>query len=93
MRELSEKNVMQFFENTPHHHWLWMRMYRKGTTFFYGDLSPLQVHHGIALDVYPLIGVADSAFGFRLQRDALNLARALRLVEFWWGRRLSEKPI
>ena len=84
---------MQFFENTPHHHWLWMRIYRKGTTFFHGDLSPLQVHHGIALDVYPLIGVADSAFGFRLQRDALNLARALRLVEFWWGRRLSEKQI
>ncbi len=82
-RELSEKYAVQDLENTPQHPWLWMRMYRKGTTFMRKKLSTLKINHGIALDVYPMIGVAKTRFGYRAQRTILGLASALRSVDFW----------
>ena len=82
-QELSQKYVIQDIGNTPQHPWLWMRMYRKETTFMRKKLSKLQIHHGIALDIYPMIGVANSRIGYRLQRTILGLSSILRCVDFW----------
>lgn len=82
-KELSEKYAIQDLGNTPQHPWLWMRMYRKGTTYMRKELSKLQISHGIALDIYPMIGVANTRIGYRLQRTTLGLASALRSVDFW----------
>lgn len=82
-RELSERYVVQDLGNTPAHPWLWMRVFRKGTTYLRRDWEALPVHHGIALDIYPMIGVAGSRLGFRIQRSVLDLAKALRHVDYW----------
>ena len=82
-RELGGKYAIQDTENTPQHPWLWTRMYRKGTTYMRKKLSKLQISHGVALDIYPMIGVADSRLGYRLQRTILGLASSLRSVDFW----------
>ena len=82
-QELSDKYVVQDLENTPAHPWLWMRVFRKDTTYLRRDWAELPVHHGIALDIYPMIGVADSPAGYRLQRATLDLAKALRHVDYW----------
>lgn len=83
LRELSDKYVIQTPGNTPQHPWLWTRVYRKGTTFLRWDRANQKICHGIALDVYPLIGVANSRSGFMFQQAILTLSSALHRVEFW----------
>jgi len=82
-QELSDKYVIQTPGNTPQHPWLWTRVYRKGTTFLRWDRANQKICHGIALDVYPMIGVAKTRRGFMLQRAILTLSSALHRVEFW----------
>ena len=82
-QELSDKYVIQDLENTPQHPWLYMRVYRKGTTYMRDDRAALQICHGIAVDIFPMIGIANTKIGFRLQRAVLDLVSALHRVEFW----------
>ena len=82
-KELGEKYVIQDLENTPEHPWMWTRVFRKNTCYLRRDWESLQVHHGIALDIYPMTGAADTAAGFRLQNTVLDLSKALRHIDYW----------
>ena len=81
--ELSEKYVIQDLSNTPAHPWLWIRVFRKGTAYLRKNWQTLPVHHGIALDIYPMIRAADSKTGLKLQVLTLNVSKALRHVDYW----------
>lgn len=82
-RELADKYVVQDLQNTPSHPWLWVRVFRKGTTYLRNDWRDLKVHHGIAVDIYPMIGAADGRLPFRIQKAVLDLAKALRHIDYW----------
>ena len=81
--ELKDKYVIQDFPDTPGHPWLWMRIYRKDTTYLRRSWLPIKIHKGIAMDVYPLIGVSPTPRGFVRQCYQLRIAQALRHVEVW----------
>lgn len=82
-QELCDKYVVQSLCNTPAHPWMWMRVFRRNTCYLRHAWRELPVHHGIALDIYPMIGVAESQAGFMLQKAVLNAAKALRHIEYW----------
>ena len=82
-RELGDRYEIQDLANTPAHPWLWMRVFRRNTTYLRRDWADLRVHHGIALDIYPMIGAAKTRRGLRLQTAALDLAKALRHIDYW----------
>ena len=81
--ELKDKYVVQDLANTPSHPWLWMRVFRKNTTYLRKDWTGLKVHHGIAVDIYPMIGVWPGKTGYRIQRTLLDLSKALRHIDYW----------
>lgn len=82
-KELREKYVIQNYGNTIQHPWHWTRVCRKGTTFLYKGLSKLKVCHSVAVDIYPLIGAANTLRGYHCQNAVLNIASALQCVDFW----------
>ncbi len=81
--ELSDRYVIQDLGNTPAHPWLWMRIFRRNTCYLRQAWRSLPVHHGIALDIYPMIGVAETERGYRLQHAVLDAAKALRHIDYW----------
>ena len=93
--ELADKYVVQDLANTPAHPWLWIRVFRKDTTYLRRAWRGLDVHHGIAADIYPMIGTAESSAGLRLQTAALDLAKALRHIDYWrvtgWPRNSAQR--
>lgn len=82
-KELGDRYTVQTLKNTPAHPWLWMRVFRNGTTYLRRDWKDLPVHHGIAVDIYPMTGVAGSRAGYRMQLVMLNFAKALRHIDYW----------
>ena len=82
-KELGERYELQHLGNTPAHPWLWMRVFRRGTTYLRRDWAELEVSHAVALDIYPMIGAANSPRAFLMQRAVLDLANALRHIDYW----------
>ena len=81
--ELSDRFVMQDTAAEPRFFQLWTRIRKKGTTSMFRSMAALDIHQGIFVDIYPMIGASDSRIGFAWQRFALPLARALRSGALW----------
>ncbi len=82
-KELAPGFTLQDQKDTPDHTWLWMRLYRDGTTFMRTSYAGVGIHKGVALDIYPFIGVCPGKRAFRLQKAALEAAQALRSIRVW----------
>ena len=82
-KELNDRYIIQDLGNTPAHPWLWMRVFRRNTCYLRKTWKSLDVHHGVAVDIYPMIGAAESETGYQLQHAVLNAAKALRHIDYW----------
>ena len=79
MKEMADKYVIQDYRNTPDHTTVWIKIYRKNTTFLSRGIAELDMCHSISIDVYPFIGAKNGASG-ALQSKLIFLARGLQLV-------------
>ena len=75
--ELSPRYCVQSIENTPEFFQLWAKVCANGTTFIKTNQSDLNVHWGISLDIYPMIGAAETKIGKKVQSFLLECARYL----------------
>lgn len=81
--ELPDTYVTQSPYNTPDTYLTWTKVYANGTTDMAAFMEKLDIHKGIGIDIYPMIGAANSRIGSRLQTAALRFAYHLRLGEFF----------
>lgn len=79
--ELPPQYCVQSIENTPHYFQLWAKVHANGTTFMKKSQAAIDVHWGISLDIYPMIGAAGTHAGMLLQRVILEGARYLAQAE------------
>ena len=81
--ELPDTYVVQSPFNTPDTYVTWTKMYANGTTDMARFMARLNIHKGIGIDIYPMIGAVNSRIGAKLQTAALRFARHLRLGDYF----------
>lgn len=79
--ELPEIYECSHLGNTHDFFLLWTKISRKGTTAMPVAASGLKIPWGIYLDIYPMIGAAETDLGLKIQRWLLQTARRLRSAE------------
>ncbi|MBR0442215.1 MAG: LicD family protein [Firmicutes bacterium] len=79
-KELEDKYVVQTFRNNRSYPHLWMKVFRKGTTYMWRDLAGVDIDHGVAVDIYPFVGISKR---YKLQYYGLMAAHALQFVDVW----------
>ena len=65
-------------KNTRDYSFLWLKIMAEGTTFMNKNGVEIDVPPGISLDIYPMIGTPDSAFGKKIQKGLLFIAVRLQ---------------
>ncbi len=84
--ELPERFSCVCFDNTPDSIWPWIRVVASGTTCIPLEYAKLNVPWGLFLDIYPMIGAADTKLGKKLQNGLLFVARRLQFVSIYRAR-------
>lgn len=72
--ELPKRFACVHYGNTPDFYMPWTKVAMDGTTCMDVDLADLDVHWGLAIDIYPIVGAAKTEFGVRLQDKLVWLA-------------------
>ncbi|MBQ6395239.1 MAG: LicD family protein [Atopobiaceae bacterium] len=81
--ELPEQYVLQYPDNAPHSFVTWVKILANGTTRMPVFAAPIDVHWGIDIDIYPMIGALPSKLGEKVQSDLLQFAAHLRRAEYY----------
>ena len=76
--ELPEGFICVHRDKTREYSLLWIKIMAVGTTFMDKKRMKLDVPQGISLDIYPMIGTPDSAFGKKIQKGLLFIAVRLQ---------------
>lgn len=76
--------------NTPDYQWLWAKVAADGTTFMDIDFAELDRHWGISLDIYPMIGASDTAWGRKLQKLLVFIMRKLQFISVYQVKRVAD---
>ena len=84
--ELPERFSCICFDNTPDSIWPWIRVVADGTACIPLEYAKLNVPWGFSLDIYPMIGAADTKLGQKLQNILLFAARRLQFVSVYRAR-------
>ena len=58
----------------------WTKIAADGTTFMPVELAGMDIHWGISLDIYPMIGTPDTAWGRKIHKGLLLAACKLQLA-------------
>ena len=82
VHKLPERFSCVCFDNTPDSIWPWIRIVANGTTCIPLEYINLNVPWGLSLDVYPMIGAANTKLGLKLQNNLLFVARRIQFVAF-----------
>ncbi len=80
-KELPEQYAVEDFLTNDDYSRLWARVYVKGTTAMYERNSYLNIHQGICIDIYPMIGACADPAGLKRQTAVMRLAWGIRLVD------------
>ena len=80
--ELEPAYVVQSPHNTPHSTVIWAKVYANGTTYMPIEAAGIDVHWGISIDIYPIIGSSSKRLGYEIQAAMLGAAKHLRFVEY-----------
>ena len=76
--------------NTPDYQWLWAKVAADGTTYMDIDFAELDMHWGISLDIYPMIGASDTAWGRKLQKLLVFIIRKLQFISVYQVKRIAD---
>lgn len=69
--------------NVRDYQWLWAKVAADGTTYMQVDLAGLDIHWGISMDIYPMIGTPNTDFGRNLQRLLIFIIRKLQYASVY----------
>ena len=78
-QELADKYVTMDYSNSKEHPWVWIRVYKKGTTYLRRSIADVNMYHGIWVDIYPFLGAMRGKAGY-LQNQMLRLARGMQRI-------------
>ena len=67
-------------DNTREFTRFWAKVAADGTTFLPVELAEMDIHWGISLDVYPLIGTPATSWGKKIHKGLLQVACKLQLA-------------
>ncbi len=81
--ELPSDFVCEHRGNNDECDYLWAKILANGTTFMNLDSAKLEKHHGLFLDIYPMIGTPESSFLQNAQRKLLYIAVRLQRATYY----------
>ncbi len=81
--ELPAPFVCTHYGNTREYYLPWTKVSAEGTTGLDRHRAVLDIPWGLSLDIYPMIGAAESETGLKIQRGLLRAARRLRAVPYY----------
>ncbi len=73
--------------NVKDYHHLWAKVAKDNTTFMPVAYAGLDIHWGISLDIYPMIGTPNTAIGKELQKIIVFVIRRLQFVPVYSAQR------
>jgi len=68
------------FGNTREFTRFWAKVAADGTTFMPVELAAMDIHWGISLDIYPIIGTPGTVWGRKIHKGLLQVACKLQLA-------------
>ncbi len=80
--EFSDKYIVETYKTGRNVIYLWCKVFRKNTTYCTGEYLNYDAEHGIALDIYPMIGMADDPKAARIQKRMISAARTMLAGEY-----------
>ena len=81
-KELPSGLFLQTYLTDRGYNELWAKVHADGTTALPLIMKNWSVHRGISIDVFPLVGWANTSFGRKLQNRAFGLCRTLLAKEY-----------
>ena len=81
-RELRDKYFVQNFMTDPRVCILWTQLRANGTTEMWRDMADWKRHWGIAIDIYPFLGVAEEKKAFIRQKEAIRWAKVFLVKDY-----------
>ena len=72
--ELPVPYVMVDWDNCKYYHLPWIRIFADGTTHMDPWEAIVDMHHGMWIDIYPVIGAARTKLGQKVQNMLIKLA-------------------
>lgn len=70
-------------DNTRNYGALWLKVLANGTTFMNINFAEVDTHHGLFLDIYPMIGTPKLRFLRKMQSALLFLASKLQVAVYY----------
>ncbi len=86
-KELPNRFKCCFYASEPDSFCLWTKIKANGTTSMQVEDAPLDIHWGLFVDIYPIIGAARTNLGVKIQNEMLLLARRLRTGSLYRARK------
>ncbi len=81
--ELPSQFVCIHRNNTDECEHLWVKIKANGTTFMKVEFAELEVHHGLHLSIFPMIGTPKLLFLKKIQRSLLFIAVRLQRAAYY----------
>ncbi|MBQ6223119.1 MAG: LicD family protein [Solobacterium sp.] len=81
-REMGEKYLTETYHSVPKSNILWTKINRRHTTYVSEKMLGHEMDWGISVDIYPMIGAADSALGLAWQKFLIQTAKVMVWTEF-----------
>ena len=81
-RILGDKYFVQNYKTDKYYYEMWTKIRANGTTSMPKGLRNLDIHFGICLDVFPLVGASDNPKKRAKQKRALALNRSLLMDSY-----------
>ena len=81
-REMSGKYLMETYHSVPKSNILWTKINRRNTTYVSEKMLGHEMDWGISVDVYPMVGAADSRIGLAWQKFLIQTAKVMVWTEF-----------
>lgn len=81
-REMGEKYLTETYHSVPKSNILWTKINRRHTTYVSEKMLGHEMDWGISVDVYPMIGAANSAFGLAWQKFLIQTGKVMVWTEF-----------
>ena len=79
---LDSNLFLQTYQSDHSYNEMWAKVRRSGTTSLPLVWKNLNMHWGIGIDIFPLVGVYQNAFLAKLQKKLLSIDRAMLSKEF-----------